>query len=294
MNPFFSIILPTYNRAYILERTIESVINQQFQDWELLIVDDGSKDNTSEIVNTFMIHEKRINYLYQENAERSAARNNGISQANGKFICFLDSDDQFEPNHLQSLFETINSNGQNTFIYITGSRIVNINGSLLNVSKITPGKNDAETILLNTITPGQMCVPISLIRKHLFNVNIRISEDTEILFRLISDSHLKLTNHASLLYVHHDDNSVNPLRYNAYKERKETLKLIFSKPIGNNVSSILKRKVLNDCYFGIAKFYAANERFWIVRWNMLKALMIYPEFRWKEKIYLFLNPKKAV
>ncbi len=294
MNPFFSIILPTYNRAYILERTIESVINQQFQDWELLIVDDGSKDNTSEIVNTFMIHEKRINYLYQENAERSAARNNGISQANGKFICFLDSDDQFEPNHLQSLFETINSNGQNTFIYITGSRIVNINGSLLYVSKITPGKNDAETILLNTITPGQMCVPISLIRKHLFNVNIRISEDTEILFRLISDSHLKLTNHASLLYVHHDDNSVNPLRYNAYKERKETLKLIFSKPIGNNVSSILKRKVLNDCYFGIAKFYAANERFWIVRWNMLKALMIYPEFRWKEKIYLFLNPKKAV
>jgi glycosyltransferase involved in cell wall biosynthesis len=294
MNPFFSIILPTYNRGYILERTIESVINQQFQDWELLIVDDGSKDNTSEIVNTYMIHEKRINYLYQENAERSAARNNGISKANGKFICFLDSDDQFEPNHLQSLFETINSNGQNTFIYITGSRIVNINGSLLNVSKITPGKNDAETILLNTITPGQMCIPISLIRKHLFNVDIRISEDTEILFRLISDSCLKLTNHASLLYVHHDDNSVNPLRYNAYKERKETLKLIFSKPIGKKVSSILKRKVLNDCYFGIAKFYAANERFWIVRWNMLKALIIYPEYRWKEKIYLILHPQKAV
>jgi hypothetical protein len=169
-----------------------------------------------------------------------------------------------------------------------------MNGALLNVSKITPGKNDAETILLNTITPGQMCIPISLIRKHLFNVNIRISEDTEILFRLISDSSLKLTNHASLLYVHHDDNSVNPLRYNAYKERKETLKLIFSKPIGNNVSSILKRKVLNDCYFGIAKFYAANERFWIVRWNMLKALMIYPEYRWKEKIYLILHPQKAV
>ena len=63
MNPFFSIILPTYNRAYILERTIESVINQQFQDWELLIIDDGSKDNTSEIVNTFMIDENRINYL---------------------------------------------------------------------------------------------------------------------------------------------------------------------------------------------------------------------------------------
>jgi glycosyltransferase involved in cell wall biosynthesis len=294
MNPFFSIILPTYNRAYILERTIESVINQQFQDWELLIIDDGSKDNTSEIVNTFMIHEKRINYLYQENAERSAARNNGISKANGKFICFLDSDDQFDANHLQSLFEAINSSGENPCIFITGSRIVNMNGALLTISKITPGKNDAETILLNTITPGQMCIPISLIRKHLFNVNIRISEDTEILFRLISDSSLKLTNHASLLYVHHDDNSVNPLRYNAYKERKETLKLIFRQPIGNDVSSILKRKVLNDCYFGIAKFYAANDRFWIVRWNMLKALIIYPEYRWKEKIYLILHPQKAV
>ena len=294
MKPIFSIILPTYNRGYILDRTIQSVINQTFKNWELIIVDDGSTDNTRDSINDFLIQDNRINYFYQENAERSAARNNGISKANGKFICFLDSDDQYDEYHLQSLFEAINSSGEDLYIFITGSKIVNTSGCLLAVSTVLPSENDAESILLNTITPGPMCIPLPLSRKHLFNENIRISEDTELLFRLVSDAPLRVLNQTTLLYVHHEDNSVNPFRYNAYLERKKTLKFIFGQPIGKGVSASLKRKVLSDCYFGIAKFHSANNHVWMVRWNMLKALILFPKTRWKEKLYLILHPQKAI
>ena len=89
----FSIILPTYNRAAIIQDSIKSVIEQTYQDWELIVVDDGSTDNTEDCIKNLMLKENRIKYIYQHNQERSQARNNGIKTAKYKWICFLDSDD---------------------------------------------------------------------------------------------------------------------------------------------------------------------------------------------------------
>ena len=99
---FFSIIIPTYNRAHVLAKAIESVINQRYTNWELIIIDDGSNDNTREVVQQF--NDPRINYVYQENTERSQARNNGIKLAKGLYICFLDSDDEYCDNHLVAFY----------------------------------------------------------------------------------------------------------------------------------------------------------------------------------------------
>jgi glycosyltransferase involved in cell wall biosynthesis len=71
--PFFSVIIPAYNRASILPETIESIQKQSFDSWEIIVVDDGSKDNTEEVVRGILSQDSRINYVYQENAERSAA-----------------------------------------------------------------------------------------------------------------------------------------------------------------------------------------------------------------------------
>ena len=101
----FSIILPTYNRAYLLPYAIESVIEQSYKNWELIIVDDGSTDNTRDLVKKYKKKDKRITYIYQDNSERSAARNNGILRASGEWVCFLDSDDKYLSNHL-SMFKT--------------------------------------------------------------------------------------------------------------------------------------------------------------------------------------------
>ena len=108
-NPFFSIIIPTYNRENFLEKAINSIVDQTYYNWELIIIDDGSTDKTKELIDKFQIKDSRIIYLYQKNQERSAARNNGIKNSRGKYICFLDSDDEFKPNHLQLFSEVINT-----------------------------------------------------------------------------------------------------------------------------------------------------------------------------------------
>lgn len=105
MKPTFSIIIPTYNRAHMISHGIKSVINQTFSSWELIVIDDGSTDKTKDVIDAF--NDPRIRYFWQENQERSVARNNGIEQSNGEWICFLDSDDWYELSHLQVFFDAI-------------------------------------------------------------------------------------------------------------------------------------------------------------------------------------------
>lgn len=114
--PFFSIIIPTYNRADRIGQTIQSVLKQEFGDWELIIIDDGSQDDTKSVISTFI--DSRIKYIYQENAERGAARNNGVRKAEGNYVFFLDSDDLIYPDHLQYAYDEINKIGQPEFFHI--------------------------------------------------------------------------------------------------------------------------------------------------------------------------------
>ena len=91
-----ALIIPTFNRGYCLSSTIQSVLQQTYFNWTLTIIDDGSTDNTKEVVASF--NEARITYVYQENAERSAARNKGIAHTEAEWLCFFDSDDFLLPN----------------------------------------------------------------------------------------------------------------------------------------------------------------------------------------------------
>lgn len=103
--PFFSIIIPTYNRIDFLTIAIPSVINQTFSDWELVVVDDGSRDKTKEYIDS--LNNPQIKYIYQKNSGVSTARNTGIAAAKGKWICFLDSDDRFRSDKLQITYKYI-------------------------------------------------------------------------------------------------------------------------------------------------------------------------------------------
>jgi glycosyltransferase involved in cell wall biosynthesis len=101
MNLQISIIIPTYNRAHFLSYAIQSVINQTYQNWELLIIDDGSTDNTKKVVEEFIKKDSRIKYFYKEHGGVGSSRNFGIKKASGDFVIFLDSDDMFLPNILE-------------------------------------------------------------------------------------------------------------------------------------------------------------------------------------------------
>ena len=103
--PFFSIIIPTYNRAGLIGLTLQSVMDQEFIDFELLVVDDGSTDDTAAVVARYA--DPRLRYLPKQNAERGAARNYGLARAQGEYVLFLDSDDRLHPHHLATLYAAI-------------------------------------------------------------------------------------------------------------------------------------------------------------------------------------------
>ncbi len=103
--PFFSVIIPTYNRAKFLKIALNSVLTQTFPNYELIVVDDGSTDATKQIIKK--IKDKRLKYFYQNNKGPAGARNLGLKKAQGQFICFLDSDDRFCKEKLEFSFDYI-------------------------------------------------------------------------------------------------------------------------------------------------------------------------------------------
>lgn len=105
-----SIITPMYNGERFIAETIKSVISQTYPYWEMLIVDDGSKDHGAEIVKEYALNDSRIKLFHQANAGSAVARNNGIQNASGRYIALLDADDLWDPNFLESQIELMNKN----------------------------------------------------------------------------------------------------------------------------------------------------------------------------------------
>lgn len=107
MTPTISIIVPCYNAAKSIERTINSVLQQSYTQWELILVNDGSGDNTATLIRSFS--DSRIRLVEQENKGASSARNNGMRHAKGEWLCFLDSDDTLLPWALECLVSALDS-----------------------------------------------------------------------------------------------------------------------------------------------------------------------------------------
>ena len=105
-----SVIIPCYNAADTIVRTLESVKEQTFKDYEVVLIDDGSLDNTKNIVTNYIKEKDNYVFLKQENKGVSTARNYGLNNAKGKYIAFLDADDVYHPLFLETLFNEIEKN----------------------------------------------------------------------------------------------------------------------------------------------------------------------------------------
>ncbi len=118
--PKVSVIIPSYNATRFVKTTIDSVLAQTFQDFEIVVVDDGSTDNTKEVLQDYG---DKIRYLYKENGGVSKARNYGIENANGKYIAFLDADDVWMPEKLEKQVELLESNAEIGLCYVATQKV---------------------------------------------------------------------------------------------------------------------------------------------------------------------------
>lgn len=115
--PFFSVVIPLYNRRDRITTAVRSVLSQSFPDFEVIVIDDGSTDNPEEVLHTF--HDVRLVVIRQDNQGGSAARNAGIDRAQGQYIAFLDSDDTFLPDKLACVHEVCQANLAEVFFSYT-------------------------------------------------------------------------------------------------------------------------------------------------------------------------------
>jgi glycosyltransferase involved in cell wall biosynthesis len=187
VNPLFSVIIPVYNRADVVGDAIRSVLSQSCQDFEIVVVDDGSSDDPHPVAEAFA--DPRIRFHRQANGGGGAARNAGIDLARGQYVAFLDSDDCYLPDHLQTMHRlldgTANAAGYARMIVDRG----NGNTFLKPPRAINPGEHMATYLLCErgfvpTIT---LVVARETAGRVRYNENLRAAEDTDFAIRLFLD-----------------------------------------------------------------------------------------------------------
>lgn len=186
-NAKVSVIIPTYNCAQYVIEAIESVLNQTYQNYEIIVFDDGSTDDTKSVIQPY-IESGKIKYIYQENMGPGAARNRGIEIAEGDYVAFLDADDVWLPNFLEQSVNTLSQNIHAGFVY-SGNYFVDENR-----------KEIPNYIRKNVFKRGNVCLdlfcnhfimtPSVLIKKECFkktgsfDENLMVGEDYDFFLRL--------------------------------------------------------------------------------------------------------------
>lgn len=140
-----SIITPLYNGEKYVSQTIESVLSQTYSNWEMIIINDGSKDKSKDIVEEYTKKDSRIKLFSQHNSGSSAARNNALRRANGKYICFLDADDIWENIFIEKQIEFIEN--KNAKIVFSSFKRINENNEEILRPFIVPLKVNYQSIL---------------------------------------------------------------------------------------------------------------------------------------------------
>jgi len=185
-SPFFSIIIPLYNRRHRIDRAVHSVLAQSFTDWELIIVDDVSTDGSWEHIQTYT--DPRIRVLRNAvNSERCISRNNGIAVAKGQFICFLDSDDHHLPHHLKALHDFMMEKGCPEAFFFSIAWDEDEQGNRKERHCPDFESCDPFTYLLRyTVNPQRWAVHRSVMQRHQFDPAINICEDMDTSLRMVA------------------------------------------------------------------------------------------------------------
>ncbi len=184
-----SVIIPTFNRAATILRAVDSVLKNDSSSLEIIIVDDGSTDDTSTLIHNY---HPSILFIRQENQGAAAARNRGIRAAQGEFIAFLDADDEWRPGKLQRQLDVLAMNPGVSFVG-TGGEFLTSEGKLVRIQSVYRRGNLLKELIFTNyiITSSVLVTRDSLLReKELFRPELIISEDWDLWLRLSASNQM--------------------------------------------------------------------------------------------------------
>ena len=254
--PKISVIIPTYNRGDLLKKSINSVLSQTYENFELIIVDDGSTDTTREVTENYIKNDKRIVYLYEANSGGPAhPKNVGVKKALGEFISFLDDDDEWLPEKLEKqiqMFET--PEGKNIDIVSCDSIVEdNVSGIIVKPSKIKNYKL-CDLLIKNSIFTGTVLVRASSLKNKLFDENLKFLEDWDMWIRILSENNnIKFV---PIVLFKYKISNLNTTKKIASLQKIEAQIYVFKK----NITLYKKYNISHIIMFQIGvKFYLENE-----------------------------------
>jgi glycosyltransferase involved in cell wall biosynthesis len=216
--PAISIIIPTYNRSAFIGEAIDSVLQQTFSDFELIVIDDGSTDSTGEIVNAFK--DERLVFIQQENAGRSAARNRALATARGKYIAFLDSDDTYLQDKLERQVNFMEAHPEIGMIY-TSAKCIDADGNILKNNVYVASVSGQIYRQVAFFRPVTITLPTVMVRREVldnvggFDEKMERFEDTDLWRRISKRYQVGALNYPTCLLRTHDDNTLrtqNPVK----------------------------------------------------------------------------------
>ncbi len=276
VTPFFSIVIPTYNRAHLIDKTIKSILAQEFIDYEVIVIDDGSTDNTELVMNGF--NDSRIVYIRKQNGERGAARNYGRERARGSYVNFFDSDDLMYPHHLQVAFDFVLSNS-NPEIFHLGYDFKTPDGEV--TKRVNQLSNESiDTILFdNILSCNGVILRKDIANRFPFHEDRKLAsaEDWELWIRLISRYTLIFNNRITTSVISHDQRSIRTITIDKLISRDTLLiaKLkedhLVMKKYGKKFSQFIAQR-----YTYIMLGLAAEKSRWQVIKCAVRAFVVYP------------------
>jgi len=221
MNPRVSIILPTWNGSKYITKALDSVLAQTFSDWELIIINDGSTDNTEEIVGEYVKKDKRVRYYYHNNKGQEQSRKYGIELSNGKYIAFIDDDDVWiDKNKIEKQIEFMDENSGYVLLG-TGGIVCDENYNKISGYKVSEKDKDIKNTFLYKNNFIQSSV---VLRKNILsNINFsneekyKVAEDYNLWLKIGLLGKVANINESMVMYMYREGNT-------SFKNKKYILK----------------------------------------------------------------------
>lgn len=273
---FFSVIIPTYNREKFILPAIQSVLDQTFSDFELIIIDDASTDGTETIV--MSIQDSRIIYIKNvANLERCTSRNIGIKRAVGQYICFLDSDDLYMPNHLEVLYTNIIEKQRPLALFLVNAydMIDNVieERDCPEIAKYNP----YHFIVTYTFNPPRMCIHRDILQTHVFDPLINICEDVDISLRIAREYPIIQINERTVVYNLHPGTFTlgDPLK--PFKQIESFTRIFARKELKGLIPRKSKTRLFSMAYYHAAIYYEKEKRFCKMYSSILRSFFLHPK-----------------